>query len=178
VWCITLRIIVVIGLCAWSGRLASSNECKGTGVSSPEHCNRVSFPNVVFPSYLEFRTREELGWLLKRISIFRFKRETRASPWGTEENHRQGVRLMTSKARVWSRAFLKTKQGHKPLKQDGRPTICVTNKNEQTNSVAWVRERTIPTKRPLLVGEASANFCGYNVPRGKWSYPVTGLGGL
>jgi hypothetical protein len=28
------------------------------------------------------------------------------------------------------------------------------------NSVIWVRARTIPTERPLLVGEVSANFCG------------------
>jgi hypothetical protein len=28
------------------------------------------------------------------------------------------------------------------------------------NSVAWVRERTIPTEWPPLVGEASAKFCG------------------
>jgi len=28
------------------------------------------------------------------------------------------------------------------------------------NSVALVRERTIPTERPPPVGEASANFCG------------------
>jgi hypothetical protein len=30
-----------------------------------------------------------------------------------------------------------------------------------TNSVALVRERTIPTERPSLVGEVSANFRGY-----------------
>jgi hypothetical protein len=29
-----------------------------------------------------------------------------------------------------------------------------------TNSVALVREGTIPTERPLLVGEVNANFCG------------------
>jgi len=29
------------------------------------------------------------------------------------------------------------------------------------NSVALVRERTIPTERPLPVGEVSAYFCGY-----------------
>jgi hypothetical protein len=34
-------------------------------------------------------------------------------------------------------------------------------------SVARVRERTIPTERPPLVGEVSAKFCGYRVPRGK-----------
>jgi hypothetical protein len=28
------------------------------------------------------------------------------------------------------------------------------------NSVAWVRELTIPTERPPLAGEVSANFCG------------------
>ena len=28
------------------------------------------------------------------------------------------------------------------------------------NSVALVRERTIPTERPPAVGEVSANFCG------------------
>jgi hypothetical protein len=28
------------------------------------------------------------------------------------------------------------------------------------DSVALVRERTIPTERPSLVGEVSANFCG------------------
>jgi hypothetical protein len=29
-----------------------------------------------------------------------------------------------------------------------------------TNSVVLVRKRTIPTERPPLVGEVSANFCG------------------
>ena len=31
----------------------------------------------------------------------------------------------------------------------------------QLNSVALVRERTIPTERPPPVGEVSANFCGW-----------------
>jgi hypothetical protein len=34
------------------------------------------------------------------------------------------------------------------------------------NSVAWVREGTIPTERAPLVGEVSASFCGYRLPRG------------
>jgi hypothetical protein len=33
-------------------------------------------------------------------------------------------------------------------------------KTIKLNSVALVRERTIPTERPPLVGEVSANFCG------------------
>jgi hypothetical protein len=33
--------------------------------------------------------------------------------------------------------------------------------------VGWVRERTIPTERPPLVGEVSANFCEYRVPHGQ-----------
>jgi hypothetical protein len=35
------------------------------------------------------------------------------------------------------------------------------------NSMVWVRERTIPTERPPLVGKVIANFCGYRVPRGQ-----------
>jgi hypothetical protein len=31
------------------------------------------------------------------------------------------------------------------------------------DEVALVRERTIPTERPLIVGEVSANFCGLSV---------------
>jgi hypothetical protein len=56
-------------------------------------------------------------------------------------------------------------------KQQGR-TILSKNKysvhvywhliqaETETNSVVWVRVRTIPTERPRLVGEVSANFCG------------------
>jgi hypothetical protein len=36
-----------------------------------------------------------------------------------------------------------------------------------TYSVALVRERTMPTERPPLVGEVSVKFCGYRVPRGQ-----------
>jgi hypothetical protein len=32
--------------------------------------------------------------------------------------------------------------------------------NSKLNSMALVRERTIPTERPPPVGEVSANFCG------------------
>jgi hypothetical protein len=35
------------------------------------------------------------------------------------------------------------------------------------NPVAWVRERTIPTELPPLVGEVSTNFCGERLPRGQ-----------
>ena len=42
----------------------------------------------------------------------------------------------------------------------GLLAIYVTKKHTKLNSVALVRERTIPTERPPLVGEVSANFCG------------------
>jgi hypothetical protein len=35
------------------------------------------------------------------------------------------------------------------------------------NSMALVRKRTIPTERPPLVGEVSANFCGQWVSGGQ-----------
>jgi hypothetical protein len=34
-------------------------------------------------------------------------------------------------------------------------------------NMASALERTTPTERPPLVGEVSANFCGYRVPRGQ-----------
>jgi hypothetical protein len=41
----------------------------------------------------------------------------------------------------------------------GRHDATSDNMQEKKNSVAWVREQTIPTERPLLVGEVSSNFC-------------------
>jgi hypothetical protein len=38
--------------------------------------------------------------------------------------------------------------------------LLVAVKTKKLNSMAWVRERTIPTKRPPLVGEVIANLCG------------------
>jgi hypothetical protein len=35
------------------------------------------------------------------------------------------------------------------------------------NYVALVQERTITAERPSLVGEVSANFCGYRMSRGQ-----------
>jgi hypothetical protein len=39
-------------------------------------------------------------------------------------------------------------------------TTRMTTNNKQTNSVVLVRELTLPTERPPLVGEVSAKFCG------------------
>jgi hypothetical protein len=38
-------------------------------------------------------------------------------------------------------------------------TLVPINKTKKLNSVAVVRKRTMPTERPLLVGEVSANLC-------------------
>jgi hypothetical protein len=42
-----------------------------------------------------------------------------------------------------------------------------TKRLDETRRVAFVRERSIPTERPPLVGEVSAIFCGYRVSRGQ-----------
>jgi hypothetical protein len=51
-----------------------------------------------------------------------------------------------------------------PLHEEEKYTMCgmcFRRVNfKQTNSMVWVRERTIPTERPPLVGEVIANFCG------------------
>ena len=41
-----------------------------------------------------------------------------------------------------------------------KPTETDCTQGLDINSVALVRERTIPTERPPPVGEVSANFCG------------------
>jgi hypothetical protein len=46
-------------------------------------------------------------------------------------------------------------------------TPAGTPTETELNSVAWIRERTIPTERPPLVGEVSANFCAWRVQRGQ-----------
>jgi hypothetical protein len=52
--------------------------------------------------------------------------------------------------------------------------VCTNSMNvtnmfvaKKLNSLAWVRKRTMPTERLPLVGEVSANFCGWRVPRGQ-----------
>ena len=40
------------------------------------------------------------------------------------------------------------------------PLLILHSTKTKLNSVALVRERTIPTERPPPVGEVSANFCG------------------
>jgi hypothetical protein len=38
--------------------------------------------------------------------------------------------------------------------------VRTSRSKNKVNSVAVVRKRTIPTERPPLVSEVSANFCG------------------
>jgi hypothetical protein len=46
----------------------------------------------------------------------------------------------------------------KPLDQASGRTMHNDNNNNNDNSVALVRERTVPTERPPFVGEVSASF--------------------
>jgi hypothetical protein len=49
-----------------------------------------------------------------------------------------------------------------------RGSHCYITKTK-LNQTQWPEsaKRTIPTERPPLVGEVSANFCGHRVPRGQ-----------
>jgi hypothetical protein len=48
-----------------------------------------------------------------------------------------------------------------------RTTRALDTKLKKLNSVVVVLKRTIPTERPPLVGEVSANLCGWRVWRGQ-----------
>jgi hypothetical protein len=45
--------------------------------------------------------------------------------------------------------------------------LVIAQQKQKKNSVALVRKRAIPTERPPLVGEVTANFCGQRVSRGQ-----------
>jgi hypothetical protein len=56
--------------------------------------------------------------------------------------------------------------GNKPLGYEKEAKSFMISRTtsasqKRANSVALVREQTIPTELPPLVGEVSANFCGY-----------------
>jgi hypothetical protein len=50
----------------------------------------------------------------------------------------------------------------KPRFQEAQKNGCLPplKYKTKTNSVAWVRKRTIPTELPPLVGVVDTNFCG------------------
>jgi hypothetical protein len=58
--------------------------------------------------------------------------------------------------------IVQASQSYAPHFEKKRDKSKTDNKqtNKQTNSMVRVRERTIPTERPPLVGEVIANFCG------------------
>jgi hypothetical protein len=55
--------------------------------------------------------------------------------------------------------ILHVSQPYKPP-QPVTGTSLLSLKTKKLNSVTWVRQRTIPSERPPLVDEGSANFCG------------------
>ena len=57
----------------------------------------------------------------------------------------------------YSRENRRKEDGAFPM---GANDVVLSNVPSTLNSVALVRERTIPTERPPPVGEVSANFCG------------------
>jgi hypothetical protein len=55
----------------------------------------------------------------------------------------------------------------RPVAVRFKRVLYVDNNSTKLIAVALVRKRSIPTERPALVGEASANFCRKKVSRGR-----------
>jgi hypothetical protein len=75
-------------------------------------------------------------------------------------DYHQGVHLFLVKI-----TELKCESSYVLMRQHNIQCIYVVSgvvrrADSKLNSVALVRERTIPTERPPPVGEVSANFCG------------------
>jgi hypothetical protein len=79
---------------------------------------------------------------------------------GSERGRR--VRLTTSPPSVnrLSRKILNISQPYRLALPITGIALFFSYETKQTNSLVWVRERTISTERPPLVGEVIANFCG------------------
>jgi hypothetical protein len=50
--------------------------------------------------------------------------------------------------------------GRSTAARESERKFCIDTNKQTTNPMVWLRERTIPTERPPLVGEVIANFCG------------------
>jgi hypothetical protein len=79
-------------------------------------------------------------------------------PWNEQEHKLAVLTYISNKRRI--KMWLPNDNGSRTALKSIRETINL-------NSMLWVRERTIPTERPPLVGEVIANFCGYNVLSGQ-----------
>jgi hypothetical protein len=111
---------------------------------------------------------------LRMITNFRLRdlRLTTAQQRSTGQNLPIECQLMPLRlgAYIWSslhsttEAWFKAKQWMGSSVVNGLEpwykTVGLYIKNKQTISVAWIRNRTIPTELPPLVGKVSVNFCG------------------
>jgi hypothetical protein len=66
--------------------------------------------------------------------------------------------LITAATKVWLR-YRKSYMKYDLLFEVTNIIVIRKEIKTQLNSMAWARERTIPTKRQPLVGEVGANFC-------------------
>jgi hypothetical protein len=77
-----------------------------------------------------------------------------------------GWRDVTRRLHPWARYVSKDSAANCPVVPPASNAMP-NQLHVKKNSMVWVRERTIPTERPPLVGEAIANFCWQRMPRGQ-----------
>jgi hypothetical protein len=130
--------------------------------SSETHSTREAhFQNELF--FLKRNWWRELRWKLTFDQA-----STGISFLKLSVNHRQNLHV--SEFRLLGYNALNSCNDEPTFRRNISPWSSVSNSNpnlshsillEKTklSSMVWVRERTIPTERPPLVGEVSANFC-------------------
>jgi hypothetical protein len=85
---------------------------------------------------------------------------TLSSPFSNHGSVERSTEWCSHKNVLHVRVFQKLPVFLCQLVSHSTPDHRLSQTNKQTNSVALVRKRTIPTERPPPVGEVSANFCG------------------
>jgi hypothetical protein len=99
---------------------------------------------------LIFNFAKKILWDEKEIQIY-FHSRNSVQHFATDDPVRSGLESEHKDLLSWGLFFL--------IISFNSDWATTTFKNK-TNSRAWVRQRTIPTERPPLVGEVSANFSG------------------
>jgi hypothetical protein len=129
----------------------------------------VSSTVILKSCFCFFRTAEYCVWIyLSCISVlFRFTFYTSdcvscpCSPWATNQKYRiELLKLLMGSLRRVRQNVIPKRRWRFIIRLIPEDTGWSRYWQIKKNSMVWVRERTIPTERPPLVGEVVANFYG------------------
>jgi hypothetical protein len=137
---------------------------------TPYHRGLVSFPRAVsaVTFVLDKMALGQVNIPVILVSLINYKLNWTPWPESASELYRPSDRRLSAKLVPHQiLRHLSSVNWYNGSSAAQEPMNSMSPYKNKTNSVAWVRERIIPTERPLLIGTVSANFCGKKVPSGQ-----------